>query len=44
MAARWAKNLILLITSNAQVLENIVAAFAFKFVNWHTYPLLNFES
>lgn len=27
--------MILLVTSNAQVFENIVAAFASKFVDWH---------
>lgn len=31
--------MILVITSNAQVFENVVAAFAFKFVNRHDYPL-----
>jgi len=35
MAAGWAGYLILFITSNTQVLKNIVAVFAFKFVNRH---------
>ena len=39
MTTGWAVHLILFITANTQVFENIVAAFAFKFVNWHDFPV-----